>query len=296
MRTITKIFNNNIVNAVDQDGEDVILVGAGVGYLTSKGKPVDESRVEREFHLTGVGKSGAFRVLLEVPYPVLRATTRVSELLAKTYGIHLPSNVEVGLADHLAQSIRRMDDGIPLYNSMLWETKMTYPSEFAIALHALDVIHAELGRKLPLDEAGFITLHLVNAGLVGDPGRAMTLGTTIRSIIEIVHDDLGIDVDGSTTASARFLTHIKFVVQRLTRHRVHHGAADEYYTALIADNADLYACAEHIGAHLDASFEAGVTDEEKIYLLLHLITLRDEQRREASPSPADPSTEGFPQP
>jgi beta-glucoside operon transcriptional antiterminator len=296
MRTITKIFNNNIVNAVDQDGEDVILVGAGVGYLTSKGKPVDESRVEREFHLTGVGKSGAFRVLLEVPYPVLRATTRVSELLAKTYGIHLPSNVEVGLADHLAQSIRRIDDGIPLYNSMLWETKMTYPSEFAIALHALDVIHAELGRKLPLDEAGFITLHLVNAGLVGDPGRAMTLGTTIRSIIEIVHDDLGIDVDGSTTASARFLTHIKFVVQRLTRHRVHHGAADEYYTALIADNADLYACAEHIGAYLDASFEAGVTDEEKIYLLLHLITLRDEQRREDAPPPADTSTEGPTQP
>lgn len=296
MRTITKIFNNNIVSAVDDGGEDVILVGAGVGYLTSKGKPVDESRVEREFHLTGVGKSGAFRVLLEVPYPVLRATTRVSELLAKTYGIHLPSNVEVGLADHLAQSIRRMDDGIPLYNSMLWETKMTYPSEFAIALHALDVIHAELGRKLPLDEAGFITLHLVNAGLVGDPGRAMTLGTTIRSIIEIVHDDLGIDVDGSTTASARFLTHIKFVVQRLTRHRVHHGAADEYYTALIADNADLYACAERIGDYLDASFDAGVTDEEKIYLLLHLITLRDEQRRDAAPPQTLPSTEGSTQP
>ncbi|MEV8268607.1 PRD domain-containing protein [Microbacterium sp. NPDC076911] len=285
MRIITKIFNNNIVNVVDGDGdgdgEDVILVGGGVGYLTSKGKPVDESRVEREFHLTGVGKSGAFRVLLEVPYRVLRATSRVSELLDKTYGIRLPATVEVGLADHLAQSIRRIDDGIPLYNSMLWETKMTYPAEFAIALHALDIIHADLGCKLPLDEAGFITLHLVNAGLLGDPGRAMTLGTTIRAIIDIVRVDLGIDVDGSTTASARFLTHIKFVVQRLTRNRVHHGAADDYYTMLIADNPQLYACASHIGGYLDGAFEAGVTDEEKIYLLLHLITLRDEQRRAA---------------
>ncbi|MFT4214365.1 MAG: PRD domain-containing protein [Microbacterium sp.] len=281
MRTITKIFNNNIVSAVDADGEDVILVGAGVGYLASKGAAVDESRVEREFHLTGVGRSGAFRVLLEVPYPVLRATSRVSELLANTYGIRLPATVEVGLADHLAQSIRRIDEGIPLYNSMLWETKMTYPGEFAIALHTLDVIHEELGRRLPLDEAGFITLHLVNAGLVGDPGRAMTLGTTIRAIIDIVRGDLGIEVDGATTASARFLTHIKFVVQRLTRNRAHHGAADEYYQALIADNPELYACAEHIGRYLDESFDAGVTDEERIYLLLHLITLRDEQQRAA---------------
>ncbi len=279
MRTIVKIFNNNIVSAVDDDGEDVILVGAGVGYLTAKGGAVDEARVEREFHLTGVARSGAFRVLLEVPYPVLRATSRVSEMLAKTYGVQLPATVEVGLADHLASSIRRMDDGIPLYNSMLWETKMTYPAEFAIALHALDVVHAELGRKLPLDEAGFITLHLVNAGLVGDPGRAITLGTTIRAIIDIVREDVGIEVDGSTTASARFLTHIKFVVQRLTRGRAHHGAADDYYRNLISENPDMYACAEHIGRYLDETFDAGVTDEERIYLLLHLITLRDEQRR-----------------
>lgn len=281
MRTITKIFNNNIVSAVDAEGEDVILVGAGVGYLAGKGEAVDETRVEREFHLTGALRSGAFRVLLEVPFPVLRATTRVSEMLSQTYGVELPPAVEVGLADHLAQSIRRIDEGIPLYNSMLWETKMTYPTEFAIALHALDIVHEELGRKLPLDEAGFVTLHLVNAGLIGDPSRAMTLSTTIRAIIEIVRDDLGIDVDGSTTASARFLTHIKFVVQRLTRHRAHHGAADDYYQALIADNPAVYACATRIGAHLDASFAAGVTDEERIYLLLHLITLRDEQQRAA---------------
>lgn len=279
MRTITKIFNNNIVNVVDAEGEDVILVGAGVGYLTSKGAAVDESRVEREFHLTGPSRNGAFRVLLEIPYPVLRATTRVTKLLDDTYGIRLPAAVEVGLADHIAQSIRRIDEGIPLYNSMLWETKMTYPAEFAIALHALDVIHAEVGRKLPLDEAGFITLHLVNAGLVGDPGRAMTLGTAIRAIIDIVRQDLAIEVDGSTTASARFLTHIKFVVQRLTRNRVHHGAASDYFTALIQENIDLYACAERIAHYLDVTFAAEVTEEERVYILLHLITLRDEQRR-----------------
>lgn len=278
MRTIIKVFNNNIVSASDEDGEEVILVGAGVGFRAHKHAPVDEARVEREFHLTGAVRGGAFRVLLEVPYPVLRATSRVSELLSTTYGIDLPAAVEVGLADHLAQALRRLEEGMPLFNSMLWETKMTYPSEFAIALHALDIVHDELGQRLPLDEAGFVTLHLVNAGLVGDPRRAMTLGATIRRVIEIVRQDLGIEVDGSTTASARFLTHVKFVIQRLTRHRAHHGAADDYYRALIADHPDAYACAVHIGRYLDETFDAGITEEERIYLLLHLVILRDEQQ------------------
>ncbi len=281
MRTIKQIYNNNIVLAVGADGVDVVLVGAGVGYHTGRGRRVDESRVEREFHLTGPSRDGVFRVLLELPYPVLRAVSRVSRLLSTTYGISLPPAVEVGLADHIAQAIRRIDEGMPLYNSMLWETKMTYPTEFAIALHALDVIHEELGRKLPLDEAGFVTLHLVNAGLVGDPVRAMTLGNAMRAIIDIVRADLGIAVDGSTVNSARFLTHIKFVVQRLTRNRVHHGAADEYFQSVIRDNAELYACAEHIGAYLDTEFAAQITQEERIYMMLHLITLRDEQLRGA---------------
>ena len=79
MRRIKKIFNNNIVNAVDPGGEDVILVGAGVGFATKQGNTVDESRVEREFHVTGLARGGSFRVLLEIPYPVLRGLLTSAE-------------------------------------------------------------------------------------------------------------------------------------------------------------------------------------------------------------------------
>lgn len=67
MRTVTKVFNNNIVHAVGHDGEDVILVGAGIGFRASRGDAVNEERVEREFHPTGLVPSGAFRVLLDLP-------------------------------------------------------------------------------------------------------------------------------------------------------------------------------------------------------------------------------------
>ena len=149
-RVIRKIFNNNIVSAVDTAGVDVILVGAGVGYATGRGHAVDEDRVEREFHLTGHARNGAFRVLLEIPFGVLQAVSRVTRFLADSYGFRMPPSAEVALADHVAQALKRAEAGVPVANPTLWDTKTTYPAEFAVALRVLELLHEELGRKLPL--------------------------------------------------------------------------------------------------------------------------------------------------
>lgn len=276
MRIIKQIYNNNIVLAVDPTGEEVIITGAGVGYLTGRGKPVDESRIERVFQMTGLVRSGAFRVLLELPYPVLQATMQVATHLRTRHRITLTPAVEVALADHLAQALSRIEQGLPIYNSMLWETKMTYPAEFAIALEVLDVIHDELGIRLPLDEAGFVTLHLVNAGLVGDPGQALTLGKALHDIIEIVQAELGLAIEGSTAAGTRFLTHVKFVIQRLTRHQTYGGSFAQMFEALRTEHPQTYACAVRIGAYLRESFSTSVTEEEQMYLMFHLIRLQQE--------------------
>ena len=274
MRTIKKVFNNNIVNAVDGNGEDVILVGAGVGFKAARGHAVDEARVEREFHLTGQSRNGTFRVLLEVPYPILRATTLVSDFLRSTHGVTLTQAAEIGLADHIAQAVSRADAGIPIHNTMLWETKATYPREFAMALETLELIRTELQTPLPLDEAGFIALHLANAGATGDTAAAIALSTALRKVIDIVQDGLAINVDDSAS-SARFLTHVKFVVQRLSRNRVSSESLDEALTALKAENPKTYDVASRIGDYLDQTFQSKVTESERLYLLLHLLNLRE---------------------
>lgn len=282
-RIIRKIFNNNIVNAIGHDGEEVILVGAGVGYLTRRGEPVDERRVEREFHLTGLAKGGTFRVLLEIPYPVLEAVSQVSQFLDRTHGVVLTPAVEVGLADHIAQAIARVDAGSPLYNPLLWETKMAYPAEFQMALESLDIIHRQLGRKLPLDEAGSVTMHLVNSGLVSDTSGAMVLGKALHEIVQIVESELGITIDGSTAGSTRFLTHVKFVIQRLTRDQVYDDALGELFERLRDDNAAVYACAVRIGDFLESTYSTRITAEEHMYLVLHILKLRAESTPSAPP-------------
>lgn len=289
MRTVTKVFNNNIVHAVGADGEDVILVGAGIGYRASRGDVVNEERVEREFHPTGLVPGGAFRVLLDLPYPAIRAVSIAADHIERIHGTRLTPAAEVALADHIAQAMSRFDEGLPIYNSMLWETKAAYPQEFAIALEVLGIVHRELGCKLPLDEAGFVTLHLVNAGVVHAPEQEVTLSAALRDIIAIVADDLGIAVDGSSVAGVRFITHLKFVIKRITRSQAYNDAFDEFFRSLREQHEPVYRCAARIADYLDDSFAAEVTNAERIYLMIHLLKLQEEHT--LGGRPAEPITE-----
>lgn len=289
MRRIVKIFNNNVVSAVDEHGDELVVAGSGVGYLRKRGDEVDPGRIEKEFHLTGRGRDGSSRVLLSLPYEVLVLTAAIGAHLESAHGLRLPQPVEIGLADHLASSLRRLDEGTTLPNSMLWETKLTYPQEFGIALQVLDIVADRTGRQLPVDEAGFIALHLVNAGLLTDTGHAYTLGATLRRVVEIVQEDLGVAVDGGSTAHARFLSHLKFVVQRLTQRRIGHGEFPELFEARRAHDPEGYRCAVHVAEYLHDAFGTELSDDELMYLMLHLARLREDAG--ADPTPAAAATD-----
>jgi len=291
MLVIKRIYNNNIVMAVDDAHEEVIATGAGVGYLTSRGQVVNESKVERVFRMTGLAKSGGFRVLLELPYEVLSATTTLSTGLKRRHGLSLTPALEVALADHFAQALKRVETGEPIYNPMLWETKLSYPTEFAIALEVLEDLHEALGVRLPLDEAGFVAMHLASAGLVGDPARALTLGRALHDVIEMVEQDLGISLNTDGASTTRFLTHVKFVIQRLTHNKAFAGSFDEIFQTLKRQYPDTYTCARHLGGYLQGQFATTVTEEEELYLMLHLRRLQDDVLSADEATAAAPPTD-----
>ncbi|WP_298133450.1 PRD domain-containing protein [Micropruina sp.] len=276
MRKIRKIFNNNIISAVGSDGVDVILVGAGLGYLTHRGGIVDERRVEREFHLIGASRGGAFRVLLELPLPVIRMMNDISAHLRGERAVELSQAAELALADHISTALARLADGIPIYNSMLWETKLAYPNEFLAALEVADIVHKQTGTRLPLDEVGFITLHLV-AGGIGPAGPPKSsLRTILEHIVEVVQDELHVVIDESDAAGARLMTHLKFLIQRITRTQTYSGPVDEFFRSIRDENPAAFHCASTIGDLLEAEYGITINDEERSYIMLHLVRLTHE--------------------
>ena len=48
---ILKVINNNVVSALDESGEEIVVMGKGVGFEKKPGTPVDEGRIEKRFFL-----------------------------------------------------------------------------------------------------------------------------------------------------------------------------------------------------------------------------------------------------
>ena len=46
---ILRVFNNNLVLALDEHGRDVILTGRGLGFQARPGQQVDTSKIVRTF-------------------------------------------------------------------------------------------------------------------------------------------------------------------------------------------------------------------------------------------------------
>lgn len=172
---IQRVFNNNSVGALLPDGREAVLVGPGIGFNKRRGDDVDPAQVEKRFVLEPTDSGEGMRaILVSLPYPVVELTARVSARLAERHQIQLTPAVEIGLADHLAAALDRLQSGTSLYNNLLFETKATYKQEFGIALEVLDWVEELCGTRLPLDEAGFITR--LPASEPPHPGRMVRLG------------------------------------------------------------------------------------------------------------------------
>jgi beta-glucoside operon transcriptional antiterminator len=271
---LAAVFSNNVVGVIDQ-GKEVVLIGRGIGFGKRRGDAIDPARIERRYHLADDDASRGVRSLLvDLPYEVVTLTAKIADYLAQQHGIKLSPAVEIGLADHLSAAITRLEQGVPLYNNLLWETKAAYRSEFKIALGVLEVVRTEAGIDLPLDEAGFITMHLVNAGVMGDMAETVILVRALHDILAIVREDMPGKVTPDSPYYVRFLTHLKFVLQRLTEQTQLSGHHPELLKAQLQADPVAYECSQRITSYLATTTKVELSEEEQLYLMIHLSRLK----------------------
>ena len=270
---INRVYNNNLVLATDR-GREVILVGRGLGFGRRKGDLIKPGEVHKRFELAGdVRGQGARGILIDLPLDVIELTAKVTDHLDTAHGVRLSDAAEIGLADHLHAAITRQTKGITLYNDLIWETKSSYRREFAIALEILDLLRRE-GHPLPLDEAGFITMHLVSAGVAGDMAERLKMATALREVVAIVERTIPSIVDTDSNHYLRFLTHLKFAIQRINDGKMLTGRLGHMFEEHRNSDPQGYACVLEIGDHLTEKFQIALTEEEQLYLLVHLARLR----------------------
>ena len=186
-------------------------MGKKLGDIVNKG-----TVVEKVFIIEDKDNQRNFNEILNrVDTKLIAIVEEVIAEISDELGEELNENIHIGLVDHLFYAIRRLENNEEIDNPFLVEIETLYAREFAMASRLAYRIKEELGVEVPEGEKGFITLHIHSARNNGKLSNTIKYSFLSNSIIEHVEDRLNIEINRRSLDYARFLTHIRFAIERI---------------------------------------------------------------------------------
>ncbi|ENH96320.1 transcription antiterminator LicT, partial [Gracilibacillus halophilus YIM-C55.5] len=236
---------------------------------------IDKNKVEKKFVLENETVSDKLAdLLVDTPEEYLELAYRILEYAKSQLSYKLDDYLYVALTDHLNFAISRYKKGIELKNALLWEIRKYYKQEFQVALDALDIIEEETGVRFAEDEAASIALHLVNSQLTGENiDAAVKVTKMVNSILTIVKYHYQMELDEHSINYERFLTHLRFFALRFIRKESlddEETSDDFLFEQLKQKYVEAYRCTEKIARFIEKNYDWQITNDEKIYLTLHI--------------------------
>lgn len=272
---IKRVINNNTVMVVDDKEREIILRGIGIGFRRKSGDDVDMAQIEKWYARFDETQVRHFqRLAEEIPYEYMHMTSEIISYAQISLNKELDENLYIALLDHLNFAISRIQKGIELKNSMLWEIKHYYNHEYKIGLEALALIKQYAKVDMPEDEAGFIAMHILNAEMDLDMGHSTVMTRLIQDVINIVRYHFHIAFEEDSLDSERFITHLKFFIQRSMHNKKTNAWDDELQNMIRAQYSEAYKCAQKIASYIISSTLYAVPEEEVIYLTVHIQRLQ----------------------
>lgn len=269
---VKKILNNNVITSNNEKGQEIIIMGKGIGWKLKPGDLIDESKIEKTFSMDTATSTARLRQLfLEVRLESVQAGTRIVDYAIKNLGKELKKNVYIMLTDHIDFAIERFQKGITFKTALYWEIQKIYPREFAIGRYALDIIEQCCHIRLPDEEAASIALHLVNAEYDGNMNRTENMISIVNGALNIVRCVLKVDLDQDSLDYQRFVTHLLFFAQRVLDKKPLEHQGDFLYETMKQGYPAAFGCARKIGEYVNSRHGVVAGEEELTFLTVHIV-------------------------
>lgn len=276
---INKILNNNAVITCNEQGKEIVAMGKGIAFQKKKGDCIDDTTVNKVYKLSnGKIMNDLENMISSIPIEYVSITYDIVDLVKKQYKKKLNDTIYVSLMDHIYSAAQRLKLGICLNNAMLWDIKQFHHEEFEIGIKALDLIEKVLHIEMPIDEAGFIALHLVEAQLDCTEPIVNKITVLMDEICNIVRYHFTIEFDKNSVYFFRFITHIKFFAQRLFTNKQLKNKIEnkELLTMIKSKYGKSYKCVVKIKQFILQKYYYSLTEEEQLYLTIHIQRIVDE--------------------
>ncbi len=267
---IKKSLNNNVLIAANEDGNEVVLIGRGIGFGKKTGDSIVREQVEKLFVLKDPVEQKQYKELMyNLDDTTLKVIISAVEIIRKRVSAPLNEHIHVALTDHLAFAVSRMKKGIGIRNPFLLETKGLYPDEYKIATEVTEMINKSLPVTLPEGEIGFIALHIHSALLNKNVEELALHSNLIVRLVKIIEEQLEVNIDKSSIDYMRLIRHLRYTIERVIRGE--EVAEPEKITQLLKTEYPVcYNLSWKLIKVMQQTLKQHVYQAEAVYLTLHL--------------------------
>ncbi len=265
MRAIKKIINNVAV-CVDAAGRELVAFGKGIGFgVIPRDVPLRE--IERTFYdLDDTGRSS----LRDLPSDVILFAAGIIDMAANELPYELSPNAALLLGDHISFILERTRKHINVRMPLAYDVQQTYPLEYKLAEYTVRQIRKEYQVGIPKEEAAGIAINLVNARSAAPHESDAGDIDMVEDVTGLVEEHFGITVDRESFNFARFATHLQYLFQRIHQQKTIDSENIRMYKDLRSEFPDISDCVEKISAHMGEKWGCTLSEEEKLYLILHV--------------------------
>ena len=277
---VNKILNNNLVLSKNEKGQEIIVKGIGIGFHAKRGAQIDENLVEKIFYPENQQNSIQIQeYLLSIPEEYLDFVQKFVDRVKEKNYLTLNNSIYLSLSDHIMGTVKRFRDGISLKNVLLLDIRQLYKKEYELGMEMLEEINAAFHVSLPLDEAGFIALHFVNAEEGEQNNDNYQIAVIVSEVQEIVKEYYSdITFDESSLYYQRFLTHLKYFAQRYLHKELQYDEDERLFQIISEQYRDAFGCVKLIYLMMEEKYHYALSKEEMIYLSIHIQTNVDKSR------------------
>ena len=272
MRVI-KVLNNSLVLALNDEGQEIILMGKGIGFQKTIGYKLSPKEIDKVFVLKDRELSRRIiRLAAETDSIYFEMAKSVIDYAVENYHMKLMDHIYLSLTDHLSFAARRVREGIVLQNFYTLEMKKFNPQEFQVGEYAVNLMRERLDLEIPADEAGNIAFHFINAQF-NHPYNSQNLliSRTLDAVLDIVKYAFGITYNEDSTSYSRYVTHVRLFAQRLvSRNQLPDEKNDILYEQIHSICQKEFECVEKIQIYVYEQFRQKLSSQEKMYLALHI--------------------------
>ncbi|MEQ7219777.1 PRD domain-containing protein [Vagococcus fluvialis] len=281
---ISKVLNNNVVIAQTDDGTELVLMGTGLGFQKKVGSQIDDKKIQKIFEIKGeLDSLRVEEMISEIPEDIIEMSYRVLKMSKERLNKEMNETAFLSFADHLYTAIQRNSKGIEIKNFLLWDIKRFFPKELEIAKRAIEWVNEEMNTNLSEDEAGFLTLHIVNAEIDNSSEDAIKLTQLIEEILTTIKYTLKMNFEEQDIYFQRFITHLRFFSERVIRasngeHEEDNRVESELFELITTKYKEAYIATKKVVELLANRWNYEVSPDEQVYITIHLARIMDKSK------------------